>query len=108
MLLTRHGFLLRTADYAILVFRWRVYCVESKVRTLRRIDHVMLSARRDDNALTVLDAVFYAVNNHFSFSCFKSKELIPIWMCFFAYLFRRFESHEHELAVFARVEYTTK
>jgi hypothetical protein len=77
MLVARHCFSFGVADYAVLVLRWRVNRVESKVRTLGGIDHIMSSACRDDDTVTVLDTVFYAVNDHLSFSSLKSKEFVP-------------------------------
>ena len=106
MLLTCHCLSLSVADYAVLVLRRRVNRVESKVRTLGGIDHIMSSARRDDYSVPVFDAVFYAVNDHLSFSSFKSKELIDIRVRLFTYFFSRLNAHEDELTVLPRVQYT--
>jgi len=103
MFLARYCFFLGMADYAVLVLGRGVDCVKSEVRAFGGVDHVMSSARRDDNALAVFDAVFYAVNDHLSFPRFKSEELIPIRMCFFAYFFSRPKAHENELTVLGRV-----
>ncbi len=105
MLLTSHRFSLAMADYAVLVLGRRVDRVESKVRVLRGIDHVMLSARGDDDSVPVLDMVFYAVNDYFSFSCFESKELIDVLVCLFTYFFSRLDAHEDELTVLPRVQH---
>jgi hypothetical protein len=59
----------------------------------------MFSARWDDYAVSVFDAVFHIVNDHFSFSSFKSKELINIIVCLFTYFFSRLKAHENELTV---------
>ena len=105
MLLTRNCFSLGVSDYAVLVLRRRVNRVEPKVRALRGIDHVMPSARGDDDSVPVLDRVFYAVNNHLSFSSFKSKELIDIHVRLFTYFLSRLNAHKDELTVLPRVQH---
>jgi hypothetical protein len=106
MLLSRHCFSFGVADYAVLVLRRRVNRIESKVRTLGGIDHIMSSTRRDDDAVPALDSVFYAVNNHLSFSPFESEELIDILVRLFTYFFSRLKAHEDELTVLPRVQHT--
>jgi len=106
MFLGRHCVFLAVADYAVLVLRWRVDRVESKVRTLGGIDHIMSSTGRDDDAVPVLDSVFYAVNNHLSFSSLESKELIDILVRLFTYFFSRLKAHEHWLTVLPCVQHT--
>ena len=105
MLLTRNCFSFGVADYAFLVLRWRVNRVESKVRAFRGIDHIMSSARGHDDSVPVLDTVFYAIDNHLSFSSFESKELIDILVCLFTYFFSRLNAHEDELTVLPRVQH---
>jgi len=88
-----------------LVFRRRVNRVESKVRTLGAIDHIMPSPRRDDDSIPVLDMVFYTVYDDLSFSSFKSEELIDILVRLFTDFFSRLDAHEDELTVFPRVQH---
>jgi hypothetical protein len=106
MFLTRHCFSFGVADYAVLVLRWRIDRVESKVRTLRCVDDIMLSACGDDDSVPILDTVFYAVNDHLSFSSFKSEELIDVLVCLFTDFFSRLDAHEDELTVLSRVQHT--
>ena len=108
MLLTSHCFLLCMAYHAILVFRWRVNRIEFQVTGLRGVDHVVSGTRWDDDPSSVLDTVFYTVNSHFSFSFFKPKELVNIFMGFFTYLFTRLNAHEYELTVLPCVQYTAE
>jgi hypothetical protein len=68
----------------------------------------MFSTRWDDDRISVLDTVFRAVNNHFSFSFLKPKELVNVLMRFFTYFFTRLNAHEYELTVFSRVKYTAE
>jgi len=105
MLFTRHCFSFGVADYAVLVLRWRVDRVESKVRVFRGIDHIMPSARGHDDSVPVLDMAFYAVNDHLSFSSFESKELIDILVRLFTYFFSRLNAHEYQLTVLPRVQH---
>ena len=108
MLLTGHSFFSGTAHYAVLMFRWRINRVKFEVHELGGIDHIMSSTCWDDDSISVLDTVFYTVDDHFSFSLLKSKELVNIIMRFFTYLFTRFDAHEYELTVPARVQYTAE
>ncbi len=108
MLLTSHRFFFGMAHYAILVFRWRVNRVEFKVHELRGVDHIMPSTCWDYNSVSILDTVFYTVNNHFSFSFLKSKELINILMRFFTNFFTRLNAHKHELTVLPCVQHTAE
>ena len=83
MFFARQCVFLGVTDYAVSVFRRRVYGVESKVGTFGCVDYIVPSACRDDDTISVLDAVFHTVDDYFSFSGFKSKELIMILMGLF-------------------------
>ena len=108
MLLTRNCLFLGMADYSVLVFRRRVDSVESKVRPLGGIDHIMPSASWYDDSIPVLDMVFHAVYDHLSFSSFESEELIDILVRLFTDFFSRLNAHEDELTVFPRVQHPTE
>jgi len=108
MLLAGHRFFFGMTHYAVLVLRWRVDRVEFELRTLGRIDHIMSGTRRNYDRIPVLDWVFNAVNDHFSFPLLKSEELVYVLVCFFTYLFPRFKTHEHELTVLPSVQNTAE
>jgi hypothetical protein len=106
MLFTRHCFSSGVTDYTVLVLRRRVDRIEFEIRSLGGVDHVVSSARGDDDSVPVFDTVFYAVNNHLSLSSFKSKELINILVRLFTNFLSRLDTHKNELAVFPRVQHT--
>jgi len=49
--------------------------------------------------------MFISIDKTFSFSLFKTEELIIVVMCFHPDLFSRKERHQHELRVLAGVEH---
>ena len=86
-------FVLGVANYAITMF-WRgIDCVQSEIGAFRSVNHVMPCARRNYDAVPILNLVFYTVDGHFSVTAFKPEKLIMIFVDFFPYFFSRLEAH---------------
>jgi len=104
MLFRSLGLLLCHVHGSVAVLRGRVESIESQ-RLAACVDYIVMSARRHEDSVAVLDFRGLAIDPHFAVSFFHTEELITVGVYFLANLLAGLEGHEHELKVLARVQY---